>query len=80
MDSKGSRGSVRAYAVVRLDTFLGPDASIQDVVTVKEVLPTLDAAEREVRRLNELAKDGGVTYCSQPTRWFREGRNRVNRS
>ncbi len=65
---------VQVYAVVRLDRFLGVDASLESRVTVKEVLPTLEDAEREVRRLNDAADDDGILYTIQATRYFPEGR------
>ena len=45
-------------------------------VTVTEVLPTREEAEREVARLNALVKqDASVEYFVQPTRFYPAGRN-----
>jgi hypothetical protein len=62
------------YAVVRLDRFLGPGAPPEETLTVKEILPTLEEAKKEVVRLNGLSKDDGVVYFVQATRWFPTGR------
>lgn len=63
-----------AYAVVRLDHYLGPETLLQDRVTVKEVLPSLEEAEREVARLNALAGDRDRIYFWQYTRYFPAGK------
>ena len=65
---------VEVYAIVRLDSFLTGDVPLEDRVTVKEVLPSLEEAEREVARLNALIEDGGVVYVWQYTRYFPTGR------
>ena len=41
---------------------------------MKEVLPTLEEAEQEVRRLNALAADKGCIYFAALARYFPEGR------
>jgi hypothetical protein len=61
---------VQVYAVVRVDEY----SSGRDAITVKEVLPTIEAAEKEVERLNELNRDKGSYYFWQTTRYFPEGR------
>lgn len=66
---------VGVYAVVRLDNYLGPETPLQGRVTVKEILSTLEEAEREVARLNVLASNRDVTYFWQYTRYFPAGRN-----
>jgi hypothetical protein len=66
MDAK-----VQVYAVVRIDEFL----SRRDAITVKEILPTLEQAEKEVERLNELNRDKGCYYFWQAARYFPEGRD-----
>lgn len=65
---------VAVYAIVRLDDYLGPETSLQGRVTVKEILPSLEEAEREVARLNALAEGREVSYFWQYTRFFPEGR------
>lgn len=43
-------------------------------VTIKEVVPTQDEAQREVQRLNELNAEKSCIYFSQFTRVFADGR------
>lgn len=69
--TESQRSFSQVYAVVRLDR----DSEIAELaVTVKEVLPTLEQAEREVERLNGLRDDEVATYFLQATRYFPEGR------
>jgi hypothetical protein len=75
-----ARGAEQLYAVVRVDHPKGDSLSrvLDDpgtCITVKEVLPTLEDAEREVQRLNALNAEKGCTYLWQVTRFFREGRS-----
>jgi hypothetical protein len=65
MDTK-----VQVYAVVRVDEF----SSVKDSISVKEILPTMEQAEKEVERLNRLNRDRGSYYFWQATRYFPEGR------
>jgi hypothetical protein len=65
--------SERAYAIVRVDDFLGVDAPIEHRIAIKKVMGDADAAEREVERLNRLQKAPGVRYFSQITRIDRPG-------
>ena len=69
-----SKRPVAVYAVVRLDRFLDPGAPVEEMLTIKEVLPSLSEAEEEVRRLAGLAQDDGVLYFVCFTRWFPKGR------
>lgn len=64
MDTK-----VQVYAVIRIDEY----SSIRDSITVKEILPTMEQAEREVERLNRLNRDKSSYYFWQATRYFPEG-------
>jgi hypothetical protein len=78
--SRVTRGAGQLYAVVRVDHPNGDSLSrvLDDpgtYITVKEVLPTLEDAEREVQRLNTLNAGKGCTYFWQVTRFFREGRS-----
>jgi hypothetical protein len=57
-----------AYAIVRVDEFLGDDAPLDHKITVKLILWDADEARDEVARLNGLQREGGVRYFSQPTR------------
>ena len=63
-------GKVQVYAVVRIDEHL----SGADAITVKEILPTMEQAEREVERLNRLNSDKGSYYFWHATRYFPQGR------
>lgn len=54
-----------AFAVVRLDPEPGDEESR---ITVKEIFWTLEHAEREVARLNELNAEKGCRYFWTPTR------------
>lgn len=68
---------VQVFAVLRFDLYLREHAPEEERVTVKEVLATQEEAEREVERLNALAKGEGVKYVWQATRYFPAGRQRV---
>lgn len=59
----------QVFAVIRFDRFLLDDAPLESCVTVKEVVDSAEAAEREAARLNALVNDEGVLYAWQPTRW-----------
>jgi len=59
---------VEAYAVVRMDDFLGPDTPLERKFSVKEILPTLESAKAEVERLNGLQQGDGQRYFWQTTR------------
>ena len=54
-----------ACAVVRLDRFLGDEIGR---ITVKEVVWSVEEAEREIKRLNGLNADRGCLYIWQHTR------------
>jgi hypothetical protein len=75
-----TKGAEHLFAVVRVDR--PHDGSLDQVlgnptnyVTVKEVLPTLEEAEREVERLTALNADKGCVYFAQTTRFFAGGRD-----
>jgi hypothetical protein len=75
-----TRGAHEVFAIVRIDfpdegswDHIGADPSAW--VTVKEVLPSLAEAEREVERLNTLNTGKGCVYFAQGTRLFHAGRN-----
>lgn len=62
------------YAVIRLDYDLfdlttGESSdSLPAGITLKEIVPTLETAEAEVRRRNELNAERGCNYYWQHTR------------
>lgn len=74
------RAKIPLFAVVRIDH---PHDGVSDrvfddpsiYVTVKEVLPTFEDAEREVERLNRLNADKGCVYFASHTRYFPSGRS-----
>ena len=74
MSPADGQDRVEVYAVVRVDHFLGPSASLQDRVTVKEVLPDLEEAKAEVDRLNALATERDYEYFWQYSRFYPSGR------
>jgi hypothetical protein len=57
----------QVYAIVRIDRFDSGGAP-EDAVTVKEIVLSLDAAEKEVTRLNALNGPKGAKYFWQATR------------
>jgi hypothetical protein len=71
---------VQVYAIVRVDE---GSAEPQVAITVKEVVPTLQEATREVERLNADAPTGARCFC-QMTRYYpgdrrEEGLNPLSR-
>jgi hypothetical protein len=57
---------VQVYAVVRMDDDLEGEAAI----TVKEILPTMEEAIKEVDRLNQLNRSKGARYFWQSDELF----------
>jgi hypothetical protein len=68
---------VQVFAILRMDRGI---SSFEDAITVKEVLPEMDQAKREVERLNKLNASKGATYFWQATRFFPEGRKQSARA
>jgi hypothetical protein len=67
------REAIHVYAVVRVDDF---NAEFGDsTISIKEILPTLEEAIREVERLNKLNADKECHYFWQLTRYFPQGRS-----
>ena len=62
---------LQVFAILRVDIGIH---SLEDAVTVKEILPGRVEAEREVERLNKLNASKGARYFWQPTRYYPEGR------
>jgi hypothetical protein len=59
---QAAEGRVQVYAVVRLDLLLSM-ADLEEQVTVKQVLPTIEQAEAEVQRLNASRGEAdGIRY------------------
>jgi hypothetical protein len=64
------------YAILRFDAFHASAATRpEDTVTVKEVVRSIETAEAEVNRLNEVNGDENVRYWWQQTRLFPEDRS-----
>jgi hypothetical protein len=62
------KNKVHAFAVVRRDEFLENPDSLEDIITIKEVVWTQEQAESEVSRLNALNAHKGVKYFWRMTR------------
>jgi len=56
-----------AFAIVRLDDFMPRDTPLENCVSIKKIVGSVDEAEREVQRLNALHQPG-VRYIYQTTR------------
>ena len=54
-------------AIVRIDEF-DSSVTLEDIITVKEVVWSIEQAEGEVSRLNELNESKGCRYFWQTTR------------
>ncbi len=54
------------YAVVRVDDY--PSGTLESCITIKEIVWSLEEAETEVARLNELNRSKGCRYFWQSTR------------
>jgi hypothetical protein len=63
------------FAILRYDGYLGPDASVETTVTVKEVVRSQAIAEAEVARLNVLNADKKAQYWWQYTRLYPSGKS-----
>ena len=61
----------QVFAVIRVDSEI---ASLEDAITVKEILSNANEAEIEVERLNKLNATKGARYFFQATRYFPNGR------
>ena len=63
---------IQMYAVVRVDgPVKGPD-QYENMITVKEIVPTLENAAAEVARLNKLNQKKGCPYFWQTTKVFHD--------
>jgi hypothetical protein len=62
---------LQVFAVLRIDLDI---RLLEDALTVKEILPTSDEAQREVERLNKLNASKRAKYFWQVTRYFPDGR------
>lgn len=71
-----SKQKRQVYAVIRVDQFGDPAVSreerLPDWISVKEIVSSLEAAQAEVARLNELNGPKGSRYFWQTTRLILE--------
>jgi hypothetical protein len=65
---------IQVYAVVRINR----EYALENAVTVKEIVPSMEEALMEVQRLNQLNSDKGAHYFAQATRYFPSGRGALN--
>jgi hypothetical protein len=63
------------FVILRADLFHRADTPLETVITAKEVVRSLELAEREVTRLNALHPDGEIRYWATPSRLFPLGRS-----
>ena len=63
------------YAIIRWDGFQGRSARPESLVTVKEIVHTVELAEAEVARLNALHEGKDIHYWWQVTRLFMPGQS-----
>ena len=64
--SKCEKRNTPVYAVVRIDENLSE--TLENCITIKEIVWTIEEAESEVARLNELNRSKGCRYFWQHTR------------
>jgi len=62
------KAKTHVYAIVRVDEFAGQPMAIENKITVKEVVRSLEKAKAEVARLNTLNGAKGAKYFWQTTR------------
>ncbi len=63
-----AKAKTPVYAIIRIDDFHDSTVTIEDNITVKEVVLTLEEAEAEVARLNQLNGSKACRYFFQTTR------------
>ena len=63
-----ARTKQHVYAIVRIDEFDDSSATLEDMISVKEVVWSIEQAEAEVSRLNELNESKRCRYFWQTTR------------
>jgi hypothetical protein len=60
----------QVFAIIRFDEFLDANGAIEDKITVKEIVDTIEIAKDEVVRLNKLNSDKKCKYFWQTTRYL----------
>lgn len=63
-----AKAKAQVYAIVRVDEFCDQSTPIENKITVKEIVRSLDQAKTEVARLNALNESRGAKYFWQTTR------------
>ena len=71
--SKNYKSRRQVYAVIRIDGFLSDDTPLEHRVVVKEIVSSLEPAQAEVQRLDELSSDQRMAYFWQTTRLYPDG-------
>lgn len=61
---------VQVFAILRIEL---DEALPEQAVFVKEIVPTVEEAEAEVKRLNQLNADKNCRYIYRTTRFFPNG-------
>ena len=62
------KAKIQVYAIVRVDEFYDQSIPIENRITVKEVVRSLEEAKTEVARLNTLNESRRAKYFWQTTR------------
>jgi hypothetical protein len=62
-----------AFVILRADLFHRADVPLETRITAKEVVRSLEVAQREVTRLNALHPDGQVRYWAARSRLLPSG-------
>jgi len=70
------KAKTHVYAIVRIDEFYDQSTPIENKITVKEVVRSLQEAEAEVARLNTLNESRGAKYFWQTTRLIEDDSSR----
>jgi hypothetical protein len=60
------KNNIPVYAVIRIDDY--PSGTLENCITIKEIVWSVEEAEAEVVRLNELNRSKGCRYFWQYTR------------
>jgi hypothetical protein len=72
-----NKAKTHVYAIIRVDEFYDQATPIENKITVKAVVRSIEDAKAEVARLNTLNESKGAKYFWQTTRLI-EGDNARN--
>jgi hypothetical protein len=70
------KAKTHLYAIVRVDESYDQSTPIENKITVKEVVRSLEEAKAEVARLNKLNESKGAKYFWQTTRLIEDVNSR----